>query len=193
MKKEGVLKAFSAFAGILQVAFYLNLGMALPNMSAKTALNPVSVIREKGETISETENPVFSYSEEEFRMLACVVQAEVRGGSREHKQLVAEVVLNRVESNLFPDTISGVLTQQGQFSSIVNYYRTRYEPDNDTLLVVKAALEREKDSTGGALYFYAPRYTGENTASWFEEKLIFLFEREEVCFGQVYTHRFFKS
>lgn len=125
-------------------------------------------------------------------MLVCVVRAEVQGGSRGHKRLIAEVVLNRVESNLFPDTISGVLTQKGQFPSIFNYYRTRYEPDSDTLLAVKTALERGKDSTGGALYFYAPRYTGENTAFWFEKELIFLFEREEGCFGQVYTHRFFK-
>lgn len=191
MKNGGVLKAFSVFVRVLQVTLYLNLGVAFSDAPAKTFLYPVSVIKEN-RTLSETENPVFSYSEEEFLMLVCVVRAEVQGGSRGHKRLIAEVVLNRVESNLFPDTISGVLTQKGQFPSIFNYYRTRYEPDSDTLLAVKTALERGKDSTGGALYFYAPRYTGENTASWFEEELIFLFEREEGCFGQVYTHRFFK-
>lgn len=56
----------------------------------------------------------------ELEVLAQLVEAEAGNQSFEGKCLVVDCVLNRVESPLFPDTISGVIFQEGQFSVIKN-------------------------------------------------------------------------
>lgn len=52
----------------------------------------------------------------ELELLAQLVEAEAGNQSFEGKCLVVDVVLNRVESDIFPDTISEVIYQDGQFS-----------------------------------------------------------------------------
>ena len=56
----------------------------------------------------------------ELELLAQLVEAEAGNQDFEGKCLVVDCVLNRVESPLFPDTISGVIFQEGQFSVITN-------------------------------------------------------------------------
>ena len=56
----------------------------------------------------------------ELEILAQLVEAEAGNQDFEGKCLVVDCVLNRVESPLFPDTISGVIFQEGQFSVITN-------------------------------------------------------------------------
>ena len=125
------------------------------------------------------------YTEEEVTMMEYIIQQEVRGASLEHKRIIANVIVNRVHSSDFPDTIEGVLFQKGQFTSARNYYNKKYEPDADTKQAVWEVLNRKcEDLSQGALYFYAPRWTAEKTASWFENKLNYLFELE--------GHRFFR-
>lgn len=59
---------------------------------------------------------------EEFTLMARVIQMEGNGSTDwsdfEDKVLIACVILNRVNSSSFPDTITGVLTQDGQFSTV---------------------------------------------------------------------------
>ena len=52
----------------------------------------------------------------ELELLAQLVEAEAGNQCFEGKVLVAEVILNRVESPDFPDSISEVIFQDGQFS-----------------------------------------------------------------------------
>lgn len=56
----------------------------------------------------------------ELEMLAQLVEAEAGNQDFEGKCLVVDCVLNRVESPEFPDTISEVIFQDGQFSVIKN-------------------------------------------------------------------------
>lgn len=56
-------------------------------------------------------------SEEEKNLLASILWVEARGEGIIGEQAVCEVVLNRVYSNLFPNTLYEVLSQSGQFSS----------------------------------------------------------------------------
>lgn len=55
---------------------------------------------------------------EEIQLLANVIWAEARGESAEGQQAVAEVVLNRIASNEFPDTLNSVIYAEGQFRSV---------------------------------------------------------------------------
>lgn len=57
---------------------------------------------------------------DELELLAAVVEAEAGNQDMIGKRLVVDVVLNRVDSPLFPDTITEVLEQLGQFSTMWN-------------------------------------------------------------------------
>lgn len=57
---------------------------------------------------------------DELDLLAQVVEAEAGNQDMTGKRLVVDVVLNRVDSPLFPDTITEVLEQPGQFSTMWN-------------------------------------------------------------------------
>ena len=55
------------------------------------------------------------YYYDDLELLACLVWAEAGNQDLKGKQLVADVVLNRMYDPRFPDTISDVIYQQGQF------------------------------------------------------------------------------
>ena len=53
-------------------------------------------------------------------MLAALIQCEAGGESYEGKLAVGSVVMNRVDSSYFPDTVGGVIYQSGQFSPVAS-------------------------------------------------------------------------
>lgn len=110
-----------------------------------------------------------SYTDEEFEMLTYVLAGEVGGCSEESVIAVTNVIINRVKSSSFPNSIEGVLTQKSQFSALRNYYNHYRTPDNTIISGAKKALDGE-DNSGGALFYYAPRYCSASTARYFEQK-----------------------
>ena len=95
-------------------------------------------------------------------LLARLVYAEARGESYKGKVAVAAVVLNRVASSSFPNTISGVIYQQGAFESVSNG-SVNLTPDSDSIRAAKEAMNGW-DPTGGCLYFYNARTV--SAGSW---------------------------
>lgn len=57
------------------------------------------------------------YSDEDIRILTTIVFHEAGHTTEQLRQYVAQVVLNRVEDSRFPDTVKGVITQPGQYST----------------------------------------------------------------------------
>ena len=55
-------------------------------------------------------------TEQEITKIERVVMSEARGESCEGQEAVATVILNRWQSDMFPDTIDAVLDQSGQFA-----------------------------------------------------------------------------
>ncbi len=130
--------------------------------------------------------PSVSYTSAEQEMLSYIVQQEAGGLSLAHKQVIAQVVVNRVRSDAFPDTIYDVLVQKNQFSSLSNWYSKRNKPDADTVQAVQDVLTgKYDDHTMGATFFYAPKWASRKSAAWFENRLEYLFTLD--------GHRFFKS
>lgn len=80
-------------------------------------------------------NPSDVYSRKEIDLMARVVMNEGGASPLDEKQLIAETILNRVDSDLFPNTIEDVIYQPYQFST--GYYR---EPDADCYLAVEYAI-----------------------------------------------------
>lgn len=93
----------------------------------------------------------------DHRLLAKLVYAEARGESYKGQVAVAAVVLNRVTSSEFPNTISGVVYQKNAFSCVDNG-SINNTPDSSS---IKAALDALNgwDPTGGCLYYYNPKKT----------------------------------
>lgn len=116
--------------------------------------------------------------EQELDVLLRIVEAEAGCEDEEGKLLVANVVLNRVNSEKFPDTISEVVLQRSkgvtQFSPVASGRIWKVKISEETTEAVGRALEGE-DISKGALFFAARKYADSSRMRWFDENLTFLF------------------
>lgn len=99
-----------------------------------------------------------SATDSELDMLAKIIYAEARGECYDGKVAVGAVVLNRVKSSKYPNTIKQVIFAPRQFSPINDgsYYSAK--PTEQEYNAAKDALSGI-DPTYGALTFYAYKYT----------------------------------
>ncbi len=114
-------------------------------------------------------------SDEQLAVLEKIVEAEAGDEDAYGKILVANVVLNRVLNEEFPDTVKEVVFQNNgktyQFSPVRKggrYYTVKVS--KHTKAAVARALKGE-DYSDGALYFFARRYTSQKKANWFDTSL----------------------
>lgn len=96
-----------------------------------------------------------SYSASDAYLLAKLISAEARGESYTGQVAVGAVVLNRVAHPSFPDTVAGVIYQNGAFSCVTDS-NWNVAP---TATAQKAARDAMNgwDPSGGAIYYYNPR------------------------------------
>jgi spore germination cell wall hydrolase CwlJ-like protein len=118
--------------------------------------------RAKKETEIKRQDSV-SYSQEELRLLACLVHSEAGTQSYEGKLAVANVVLNRVKSSKYGGSIKSVIYQPGQFSvaksgslakQLSNYDNYSSRSQQLSIKAAKAALEGS-NNIGSRLYFHS--------------------------------------
>lgn len=121
---------------------------------------------------------IYDISDKDYEVLLRIVEAEAGGEDETGKLLVANVVLNRVESSKFPDTVEKVVFQKEgdcyQFSPVGN---GRYETvciSEETYSAVERALMGE-DLSEGALYFVSEKYADPEKLEWFHQKLTLLY------------------
>ena len=91
------------------------------------------------------------YSEEEVRLICRTVETECHGQNFESKAMVANVVFNRLESDMYSSDVEEVITSPNQFA----YFRETIS--EETLLAVLYAFEIE-DLTDGCLSFHSNEY-----------------------------------
>ena len=124
---------------------------------------------------------IYEVSEEDYDALLRLVEAEASGEDIKGKLLVAYVVLNRVKSGAFPDTIKEVIYQRqngrAQFSPVATGKIDRVAVSEETVEAVERALCGE-DESAGALYFVAPAYADAGNHQWFRDNLTLLFSYE---------------
>ena len=136
-------------------------------------------VQATAETAMEQEEPVrevfTGYSESDYNVLLRIVQAEAGNCDIEGRVMVANVILNRVEDDAFPNTITKVVYQKHQFSPVGNGSIKRCKVTAETVEAVERALSGE-DLTDGALYFMNRRASSRKNASWFDRHLEFLFK-----------------
>ena len=88
-------------------------------------------------------------------LLARVVHGEARGEPYLGKVAVAAVVLNRVASASFPNTIAGVVYQANAFTAVSDG-QINLTPDSESIRAARDAMNGW-DPTGGCLYYYNPK------------------------------------
>lgn len=101
------------------------------------------------------------YSASDVYLLAKVVYGEARGEPYAGKVAVAAVVLNRVESKNFPNTIAGVVYQPGAFTAVSDG-QINLSPDEEAVRAARDAINGW-DPSGNALYYYNPAIA---TSQW---------------------------
>ena len=100
-------------------------------------------------------------SSSDLYLLAKCIYAEARGESYVGQVAVGAVILNRVKSSSFPNTISGVIYQPWAFTA-VHDGQINLEPNNTAYQAAKDALNGW-DPTYGSIYYYNPATA---TSSW---------------------------
>ena len=126
----------------------------------------------------QTGGAAIALSAEDYEALLRIVQAEAGNEDTKGKILVANVVLNRVADERFPNTVYDVIFQRAggkaQFSPVASGSYYKVVVSEDTREAVDRALSGE-DYSEGALYFAARRYAGSSQMRWFDECLTKLF------------------
>lgn len=99
--------------------------------------------------------PTRGVSPNDMQLLARAVFSEARGEPFEGQVAVAAVIMNRIRSPLFPNTISGVIFQPLAFTAVADgqFYLT---PNQEAFRAAQLAVNGW-DPSGGALYYFNPR------------------------------------
>ena len=110
-----------------------------------------------------------SASSTDLNLLARVVYGEARGEPYTGQVAVAAVVLNRVRSSSFPNSVAGVVYQSGAFDCVSDG-QINLTPDQDSINAARAAMNGW-DPTNGCLYYYNPRTA---TSRWMLSRPVLL-------------------
>ena len=111
-------------------------------------------------SVSASTGTASSY-ESDVELLARLIHGEARGEPYVGMVAVGAVVLNRVKSSKFPNTIAGVIYQSGAFDCVRDG-QINLTPNEQSRRAARDALNGW-DPTGGCLYYYNPSTA---TSSW---------------------------
>lgn len=102
-----------------------------------------------------------TYSSSDLYLLAKTIYAEGRGEPYTGQVAIGAVVLNRVRSSSFPNTVAGVVYQKGAFTAVADG-QINLSPDATAMSAAQDAVNGW-DPTGGAIYYYNPAIA---TSAW---------------------------
>ena len=108
------------------------------------------------------------YTDADLYLLARTIYAEGRGEPYTGQVAIGAVVMNRVRSSSFPNTISGVVYQRHAFTAVSDG-QINLTPDDKAMKAARDAMNGW-DPTGGALYYYNPAVA---TSAW-------IFDRQTI-------------
>ena len=134
-------------------------------------------------TYSGEGHGLMDLSDEDTKILERIVEAEAGNQGMSGKIYVADVILNRVVSDRFPNTVKDVVFSPGQFSPVANGRYDSVTVSEETKTAVSRAVH-SLDTSNGALYFMYRQASNPDNVTWFDNALTFLFKYRE--------HEFFK-
>ncbi len=150
------LKELSYYTGEIDGLYGPNTANAVKNFQRSKGITVDGIIG--SETLSYLSQKTLlsrlSVDRDEIILLARIIHGEARGENFKGKVAVGAVVLNRVSSNKFPNSIREVILQEGQFSCL-NDGQANYYPLPGSIDAARAAI-MGYDPTFNSLYFYNP-------------------------------------
>ena len=116
------------------------------SIEEETQTEPSNSIEEETQTELETK-----YTENDFELLARVIEAEAGGESDYHKLCVGTVVMNRVDSEKYPSSIEGVIYQPGQYQCVTNSHINK-EPSESSYEAAESILDGRRMFRSSVVY-----------------------------------------
>lgn len=198
-KKKEKKKIPEGFAGIIEGITtaqaangnYYALGTNVEDVlvGQRTSKREKAVIGDMGSQVAASVNDIddqswelvehTQISDKDYETLLAIVEAESGGEDLKGRILVANVILNRVESDLFPNTVYEVVWQNSggspQFTPTVDGRIQTVSVSDTTREAVNCAIDGE-DYSLGALFFLEREYSETKNIEWFDSSLNFLFK-----------------
>ena len=161
------LKVYAVDAAMILLAAQVTVVLKADNKAEASTYTTIQAIQdEQAETGSDAETPEndtkynstskdeLNWNNKDSDILLRIAMAEAEGEGTEGKALVMKVVLNRVESREFPNSIEDVVFQPGQFEPVLDDGRYwNVEPDAECYKALYMVQCENWDDTEGALYF----------------------------------------
>lgn len=132
-------------------------GLSVDGIAGKNTLSAMGIYSSSGNSSSSSSNSNSS----NLNLLSRLVYGEARGEPYSGQVAVAAVVLNRVKSSSFPNTVAGVIYQSGAFD-IVSDGQINLTPNSTAIKAAQDAINGW-DPSYGALYYFNPNTA---TSSW---------------------------
>ena len=125
----------------------------------------VNLIINKGNIKTNEVQAATTASTSDIQLLARTINGEARGEPYEGQVAIGAVILNRVKSSNFPNTVAGVVYQKGAFTAVQDGQINI--PISEGSTVYKAAEDAKNgwDPTSGAIYYFNPN-TATNSWIW---------------------------
>ncbi len=166
------LKNWGYYTGSVDGVFGANTKAAVVRFQKKNGLTADGIVGAKtaaalGMTLSGSTSSKTSggYSTSDVNLLARLVYAEARGEPYTGQVAVAAVVLNRVRSSSFPNSIAGVIYEPYAFTCVSDG-QINLSPNATAKKAAQDAMNGW-DPTGGCLYYYNPKTA---TSAWIWSK-----------------------
>ncbi len=156
------LKQWGYYSGAVDGVYGYATERAVRWFQQKNGLTVDGVVGEKtaaamGLSLSSAVSGASKPANGDTYLLAQCIYSEARGEPYKGQVAVGAVVLNRVKSSSFPNSISGVIYQKGAFSA-VDDGQINLTPNETAIKAAKDALNGW-DPTGGCLFYYNPAKT----------------------------------
>ena len=130
-------------------------GLTIDGIIGPKTLEALGIFESPNKNSADSQN-----YENNIWLLASLINGESRGESYTGQVAVGAVVLNRVRHASFPNTISGVIYQTGQFTAVADG-QINLTPTSSCLNAARDAMNGW-DPTNGAIYYWNPK-TSTNT------------------------------
>lgn len=168
------LRQWGYYEGEVDGIFGSGTRKAVIKFQQKNGLTADGIVGEKtaealGLQLSQSSGGSSGGSDSNIYLLAQCINGEARGESYKGQVAVGAVILNRVKSSKFPNTIAGVIYQRGAFDAVSDG-QINQTPSDSCLKAARDAMNGY-DPTGGCLYYYNPATT---TNKWMLSKPVSL-------------------
>ena len=138
-------------------AFQRKNGLTVDGIAGTKTLSAMGIMNSSGNSSGT------SSSSSNVNLLSHLIYGEARGESYIGQVAVGAVIMNRVKSSLFPNTISGVIYQKGAFDAVSDG-QINMSPDSTAIKAAQDAINGW-DPSYGAIYYFNPA-TATNKWIW---------------------------